>query len=891
MNRIRTALRELLWLSFYSLLAVVMTWPLARLLDRAVSDHGDPLLNIWILHWDYVATFTSAPLWHANIFFPAQWSLAFSENLYGIALLTFPLRIAGVDPITTYNVAMIGGFALAGYGMHVLARVLLAFIGTRWMIEIAALVAGIFYAFVPYRFDHLSHLQHVWSGWIPLLLSALIVLVRAPRLIAAVAFTLAYLMNGLSNVHWLLFSAVTVPLVAVVVLALGDRLRDRRTWLRASLTYLIANLLLVPFLIPYKIAANEYGMHRGIDETSIYSAIPADWTVGVERSATWGDLNEEIRKSERSLFPGGMILLLSLASVVARIPGRMGEPLAARSETVPPPTRLLDWTIAAGALAVVAGMVLANQHEPSLLVLRLESIPPAFLASAVLLRFWYRFPSWMQTSAIDLREWLSRRRRPDAYWIGLTLIIIGVLGSLGLNGPLHSLLYAVAEPFRSLRVPARWAMMAYCGLGLTGALGALAVIHAVPRKGRIVVAALIPALMFAELFSAPLSWDLITDPEPRVYEWLADAPITGGVLELPIRPDTEFAYVQRATLHDRPLLNGFSGFETALHARLIDLFRHPAPPEGTFDLIEEQGASLLIVHNDYREVPAETRAWLLELLGSGRLRYLRRFPHRMGHDYVFALPANEHQIDALEDPEAETVHLMTFLETNEITPIEGTFGVLDFPTPNSEVGGELTIAGWALSPHGIREVNLLFENAGVRFSTERYEDPRIFDHYPWYEEQVPLPRFRAQFSERPASVSQRTDLVVEIIDDLGRVTWLPQLRFRWTRQQPIEPAQIAAWNEPRLEALLERMGHSSDRAPEVVRGQVSIEQLAVEQIGALSALDDEAFVAALYPILLARSPDEQGLEMYAGKLRDGTSREAVVRMILSSDEFRLKHSN
>ena len=77
-------------------LSVGMTWPLVLNLGRAVSDPGDPYLNIWILDWDWWATF-HAPLslFHANAFHPAQDSLAFSENLYGVAMLLFPLRLFG----------------------------------------------------------------------------------------------------------------------------------------------------------------------------------------------------------------------------------------------------------------------------------------------------------------------------------------------------------------------------------------------------------------------------------------------------------------------------------------------------------------------------------------------------------------------------------------------------------------------------------------------------------------------------------------------------------------------------------------------------------------------------------------------------------------------------
>src|SRR5687768_12229608 len=75
-------------------LSIAFTWPLAPNLGRAVSDPGDPFINIWILDWDWWATLHQPlRLFHANAFHPAKYSLAFSENLYGLAVLLFPLRM------------------------------------------------------------------------------------------------------------------------------------------------------------------------------------------------------------------------------------------------------------------------------------------------------------------------------------------------------------------------------------------------------------------------------------------------------------------------------------------------------------------------------------------------------------------------------------------------------------------------------------------------------------------------------------------------------------------------------------------------------------------------------------------------------------------------------
>src|SRR4051812_15394615 len=94
--------------ALFAVLAVAMTWPLASHIRTAVAYPGDPYINSWILDWDWYATLhRPLHLFDANAFHPAKDSLAFSENLYGIALALFPLRVLGLDALTAHNIAVL----------------------------------------------------------------------------------------------------------------------------------------------------------------------------------------------------------------------------------------------------------------------------------------------------------------------------------------------------------------------------------------------------------------------------------------------------------------------------------------------------------------------------------------------------------------------------------------------------------------------------------------------------------------------------------------------------------------------------------------------------------------------------------------------------------------
>lgn len=226
----------------FAALSIAMTWPLLPNLGTAVSDPGDPYINTWILDWDWWATLHQPlTLFDANALYPAKLTLAFSEHLYGIALLLVPLRVIGVPPLMAHNVAMLLGFAFCGFAMYLLAWRL-----TRsWA---AAVAAGVFYAFVPFRFTHLPHVQHVWGGWLPLMLLMLLLYAAEPARRYAIAFAVVFAMNGLTNVHYLFFGAFACGVTAVLVV-------PRRAWRELAIATACACAVLVPFLVPYALAA------------------------------------------------------------------------------------------------------------------------------------------------------------------------------------------------------------------------------------------------------------------------------------------------------------------------------------------------------------------------------------------------------------------------------------------------------------------------------------------------------------------------------------------------------------------------------------------------------------------------------------------------------------
>src|SRR5262249_49525615 len=139
--------------AFFLAATLLFSWPVAAHLNDGLADLWDAKLNAWILRWDY-HQFLRDPfhLFDANTFYPSRFSLAFSENLLGASVFGFPLYAAGASTLTAYNVLFLLGMFLSALGAWALARYVT-------QDAVASCVAGLVYAFVPWRLSQVAHFQ------------------------------------------------------------------------------------------------------------------------------------------------------------------------------------------------------------------------------------------------------------------------------------------------------------------------------------------------------------------------------------------------------------------------------------------------------------------------------------------------------------------------------------------------------------------------------------------------------------------------------------------------------------------------------------------------------------------------------------------------------------
>jgi len=687
-------IREPLLILLFLALTLWMTWPLALNLRIAMADSGDPLIIAWILDWDFFALLNRpGSLFDANVFHPAPLSLAFSDNLLGIALLFLPAYLAGAAPITIHNLALLSGFVLAGYAASILTRVLTGSMP-------AGIVGGIFYAFLSWRFTHLPHIHYHWTAWLASSLACLFWYSRRPSWKRAALGAFLFLMNGLTNLHWLAFGSIALAVSGLILLLRKENGLTLRAWSPYVVSIAIACVALIPVLLPYREAAKLYPMRGDSQETLAFSATLADWFVANPGARFYGmELGDRSIDPERWLFPGILPLLLAAVGLI--------------------------W--------------LHNEHRTTFLVIG----------------------AW---------------------------ILLGFLGSLGLNGFLHRTLFEYVEVFRGIRAPVRWAMIAYTGLAVAAGAGVIPIAGRMRSKAGAALAGLLGVLLVVELQLSPIRWYLMDPTAPPVYHWLARAPFSGAILELPLYPHRQVEFMFRSTVHHRPILNGISGFVPPI-TRSLQTIWEQTPIPGTFTRrIESMGTSIVVIHADQLGARSEdVRSWLQQSMRTGEMKYLGHFDHQIYGDFVFALSRREPDTARLRVPESRDPatrtsmdDLQRYLISETIPYNRSTFGVLDQPQPGAHLKGQTSFSGWALAPAGVREVNLLLGNRRLRVAAELSDSPFLLERMPGYPANS-KPAFRVKFDKRPEGLRSQTDVLVEIVDGGGRRTYLPHVWFNWER--------------------------------------------------------------------------------------------------------------
>ena len=301
-----------MWSVFIGL-TMVMTWPNVLFLATRSVEHQDIFFNLWRLRWVQHALLTSpANLFNGNQFHPETAVLAYSDAMLLEALLAVAPLSLGVPPVLVHNILLLGAIAASGIGMFVLSRYL-------WGSTLGALIAGIIFAFAPYRFAHFMHMELQWTIWMPWAFWALQRLLDSGRPKFGVLTGVFIALQFLSSIYYGLFLAVLIGVVGgIQVLGSVRRLRPLALASLAAGALVVGSVAWV-YSMPYRAASTRVGL-RSTEEVLRYSARPSSYLRVPEMNRLYGKWRPG--STEVSLYPGVLPVLLGVFAMVAMRPTR-----------------------------------------------------------------------------------------------------------------------------------------------------------------------------------------------------------------------------------------------------------------------------------------------------------------------------------------------------------------------------------------------------------------------------------------------------------------------------------------------------------------------------------------------------------------------------------------
>ncbi|MDX2435528.1 MAG: discoidin domain-containing protein [Acidobacteriota bacterium] len=587
-----------------AVITLVMTYPLVLQLGSSARDPGDPLLNAWILAWDVeqLATGDLSGFFEANIFYPNQRTLAYSEHLFTQSLVAVIPLLIWDNPVLALNLVTLFSMLTSAFAMYLLAHHLTDN-------TVAGLSAGIVYGFSPFMIDHLVHMQLLTAGGIPLVFLFLARLFSRERWYDLAWLGLFMVLQMLANGYYAVYLAFFVSVtIAYHVLAAG-KLRDPRFLGMLVVLVLGVALATAPFMYQYIALQREMGFQRMTpSHVEITSFLSTPWF-----NRLYGGWFP--RQPEGRLFPGFVAVALAVAGVAGAVRGR--------HRGLTEPTRFATWKIPLAPVFNTA-VVLLFAVMASVLFFGGLNLPTwAFAGPLITIGFLLAL-----RAALDppfRRRWFPPLRTPRSWlFFFLAILVFSVLASFGtsINGP-YRLLYDHVPGFNGIRSTGRIHIMTLNSLAVLAAFGVAGAQASSQRRWlRLTAAAGIPLLMLMEYFSAPIPTTRIPskDELPPVYRWLAEDPEGGPILELPLAFDgprknlKEIARVYSSTIHWRPMINGYSGYLPPLYIEMRRRWRELGPGQVLADA-KSLGVQEVLVHTELFQGSGlqKTRAALSEM--------------------------------------------------------------------------------------------------------------------------------------------------------------------------------------------------------------------------------------------------------------------------------------
>ena len=293
----------------FVVLTVMMTWPQVTHMSSYVYDADDPLLSIWRISWiAHILPAHPLEIFNGNIFYPEPRTLAYTDSVLLQGLAGAPFIWAGVSNVAVYNALLLLSIALSGWAMW---RYALHLTGD----PVAAFLAGIIFAFVPYRFDHFHHLELQATVFLPLTLLYFDRVLESRSRRDAWLTMACFTGQIYSCIYYSIFLATALIFIAayrLVRMPAEERTRLIRVLAVPAVT---SAAVAAPYAAAYLLNRASLGdrMDRDI---YLYSATLRNYLATSEFNVLYGRTSGWFGQPERLLFPGITAVVLAVVGLL-----------------------------------------------------------------------------------------------------------------------------------------------------------------------------------------------------------------------------------------------------------------------------------------------------------------------------------------------------------------------------------------------------------------------------------------------------------------------------------------------------------------------------------------------------------------------------------------------
>ncbi|MDD2890887.1 MAG: hypothetical protein PHE49_09675 [bacterium] len=609
----------LLPLFIFCVLTIIVTYPLAfKMSNYMFGWIGDPFLGIWTISWvqhNIIAGLHN--LWNANIFYPCTNTLAYSEHLFGEAIVSLPIALIFKNPVLTYNFNFLLSFILSGFGMYLL-------VGYLANNKYAGFFSGILFAFLPFIFAHGCQIQLVNDCWFPYIFLFLHKFFDTQKYKYLFLFSLFYIIQSWSCLYYALFLSVFTLVFIIFYLFVNKPVcfperqdaNFKRKYqigilLKLGLAGIIIFIFLAPFIYPYLKFQKETGFYRSIYETGHTDILGI--FVSYSNNLLYGSFSRELIKtfriySESTFFLGitaTLLIILSLQKAGTRLI------IAKKSNILEKKTGWVSFVFNFLILFFIglAIYILTGKGMPIL------GIPPQnyslrkpiiFIVLLIIVRLIIDKPWWLNWKSFFLEMPVNQR----LYFL---FAILGFALSLGpyiiLAGKKiwywwtpYAFLYKFFPGFQGIRAPARFGIFTLLALSVLAGYGAdkLQKLKFFPYTKIKYVYYVICFGVLLESLCVPFTLHRIPVGReiPEVYKWLGEQKGDFPIVELPMSIgsqlyDTEYMYY--STYHWKKLANGYSGYFPFQYAGLRARM-NKFPLDNLIKVLRQRKIKYIIIH-------------------------------------------------------------------------------------------------------------------------------------------------------------------------------------------------------------------------------------------------------------------------------------------------------